>query len=400
MTQADRWLLPDGIEEVLPPHAARIEAARREVLDLFARWGYELVITPHIEFLESLLTSASSDLDLRTFKVTDPLSGRQMGLRADITPQVARVDAHSLGREQPTRLCYAGSVLHTRPRTLTTSRSPIQLGAELYGDASCDSDIEIISLMLAMLAQMQVTDVHMDLGHVGIYRALAKSGELPAELEHQLFDALQAKALDEVETLTAHLAHPLKNMLRALPRLCGGREVLSRAKAELAAAPDTVKAAIGALEAIASSLSARWPDLPLHFDLAELRGYHYHSGVVFAAFVPGVGGAIAQGGRYDDIGAQFSPSGRARPATGFSTDLKTLTRLGHFSPPAPSAPIWAVASIEPSFWQEIERLRQNGRCVIQALPGQDSKAARAAGCSERLVFKQGTWQLMPLPLNP
>jgi len=397
MTQAERWLLPDGIEEVLPPQAARIEAARREVLDLFACWGYEFVITPHIEFLESLLTSASADLDLRTFKVTDPLSGRQMGLRADITPQVARVDAHSLGRKQPTRLCYAGSVLHTRPRALATSRSPIQLGAELYGNASCDSDIEVISLMLAMLEQMQVNGVHLDLGHVGIYRALAKSAGLPAELEQQLFDALQAKASDEVAALTQGLAEPVKSMLCALPRLCGGRDVLTHAKTQLAAAADEVKVAIDALEHIASTLAERWPDLPLHFDLAELRGYHYHSGVVFAAFVPAVGGAIAQGGRYDDIGAQFSQSGRARPATGFSTDLKTLTDLGAFQAPPGTAPIWATASDEPLLWRAIEQLRQNGRCVIQALPGQDLSAAQAAGCKEQLLFTKGRWQLMPLP---
>jgi len=394
MTQAERWLLPDGIEEVLPPQAARIEAARRQVLDLFARWGYELVITPHIEFLESLLTSASSDLDLRTFKVTDPLSGRQMGLRADITPQVARVDAHSLGREQPTRLCYAGSVLHTRPRALATSRSPIQLGAELYGDASTGSDIEVISLMLAMLEKMQVSGVHLDLGHVGIYRLLATSAELSKESESLLFNALQAKAIDEVKRLTERLAEPHKSLLRALPRLCGGREVLEQAKTALSAAPCEVKAAINALEHIASTLSARWPDLPLHFDLAELRGYHYHSGVVFAAFVPTVGGAIAQGGRYDDIGAQF---GRARPATGFSTDLKTLADLGGFTAPPQAAPIWAAVSGEPSLWGEIQRLRQSGHRVIQALPAQNLSAAYAAGCTQQLLFNNGAWQLLPLP---
>ena len=170
MATVDRWLLPDGIEEVLPPEAARIEVARRQVLDLFQSWGYEFVVTPHIEYLESLLTGAGQDLDLRTFKVIDPQSGRQMGFRADITPQVARIDAHTLRREGPSRLCYAGSVLHAKPRALSSSRSPIQLGAELYGDASPSSDVEVISLMLAMLQLADVPDVHMDLGHVGIYR--------------------------------------------------------------------------------------------------------------------------------------------------------------------------------------------------------------------------------------
>ncbi|HAR04758.1 MAG TPA: ATP phosphoribosyltransferase regulatory subunit, partial [Pseudomonas sp.] len=214
MATVDRWLLPDGIEEVLPPEAARIETARRRVLDLFQRWGYELVITPHVEFLESLLTGSGQDLDLRTFKVIDPLSGRQMGLRADITPQVARVDAHTLRREGPSRLCYAGSVLHAKPQALSTSRSPIQLGAELYGDASASSDLEVISLMLEMLELADVPDVHMDLGHVGIYRGLAKAAALSGEAEQRLFDALQRKAMDEIEQLTAALDPALASIDR------------------------------------------------------------------------------------------------------------------------------------------------------------------------------------------
>ena len=237
MATVDRWLLPDGIEEVLPPEAARIEVARRQVLDLFQSWGYEFVVTPHIEYLESLLTGAGQDLDLRTFKVIDPQSGRQMGFRADITPQVARIDAHTLRREGPSRLCYAGSVLHAQPRALSSSRSPIQLGAELYGDASPGSDVEVISLMLAMLQLADVPDVHMDLGHVGIYRGLARAAGLSGEVEQQLFDALQRKAIDEVITLTEGLPADLSGMLRALVDLCGGREVLAAARERLAKAP-------------------------------------------------------------------------------------------------------------------------------------------------------------------
>ena len=229
MATVDRWLLPDGIEEVLPPEAARIEIARRQVLDLFQRWGYEFVVTPHIEYLESLLTGAGQDLDLRTFKVTDPLSGRQMGFRADITPQVARIDAHTLRREGPSRLCYAGSVLHAQPRALTTSRSPIQLGAELYGDASPASDVEVISLLVDTLELAEVPDVHMDLGHVGIYRGLVRAAELSGEAEQQLFDALQRKAMDEIDALTEALPDPLRRMLRALGELCGSRDVLDLA---------------------------------------------------------------------------------------------------------------------------------------------------------------------------
>ncbi|WP_282338708.1 ATP phosphoribosyltransferase regulatory subunit [Pseudomonas sp. PS02288] len=393
MATVDRWLLPDGIEEVLPPEAALIETARRRVLDLFQCWGYEFVVTPHIEYLDSLLTGAAQDLDLRTFKVTDPLSGRLMGFRADITPQVARMDAHSLRREGPSRLCYAGSVLHAKPRALTTSRSPIQLGAELYGDASPASDVEVISLMLDTLALAEVPDVHMDLGHVGIYRGLASAAGLSGEAEQRLFDALQRKAVDEVAELTATLSPTLAGMLRSLVDLCGGREVLDLAQACLVEAPDDVHLSLDELIAIADSLSLRYPELPLYFDLGELRGYHYHTGVVFAAFVPGLGHSIAQGGRYDDIGADF---GRARPATGFSTDLKSLVTLGDMRLGEPLSGIWAPDSHDLPLWQAIQRLRQEGQRVVQALPGQADAAAREASCDRQLLLRDGRWQVVAL----
>ncbi len=393
MSTVDRWLLPDGIEEVLPPEAARIEAARRRVLDLFQCWGYELVITPHIEYLESLLTGAGQDLDLRTFKATDPQSGRLIGFRADITPQVARIDAHTLRREGPSRMCYAGSVLHARPRALSTSRSPIQLGAELYGDASPAADVEVISLLLDVLALAEVPDVHMDLGHVGIYRGLARAAGLTGEAEQQLFDALQRKAMDEIDRLTATLPAALASMLRALAELCGGREVLELAQACLVEAPEEVHRALDELLAVADALELRYPELPLYFDLGELRGYHYHTGVVFAAFVPGEGQSIAQGGRYDDIGADF---GRARPATGFSTDLKTLVTLGQLAE-QPAAPgVWAPDAHDVYLWQAVQRLRREGVRVVQALPGQVLSQALAAGCDRQLVWQDGRWQMAPL----
>ncbi|MBD9679026.1 ATP phosphoribosyltransferase regulatory subunit [Pseudomonas sp. PDM18] len=392
MATVDRWLLPDGIEEVLPPEAARVEAARRQVLDLFQRWGYEFVVTPHIEYLESLLTGAGQDLDLRTFKVTDPASGRLMGFRADITPQVARMDAHSLRREGPNRLCYAGSVLHARPRALATSRSPIQLGAELYGNTGSAGDVEVISLLLDMLEMAQVPDVHMDLGHVGIYRGLAQAAGLSGEVEQLLFDALQRKAVDEVAALTEGLPSELAGMLRALAELCGSREVLEQAREVLAGAPANVQAALADLTAIADSLAARFPQLPLYFDLGELRGYHYHTGVVFAAFVPGVGESIAQGGRYDDIGADF---GRARPATGFSTDLKTLVTLGRAQLDEPRTGVWAPAD-GAGLWQAVQQLRRQGVRVVQALPGQDAASASEAGCDQQLLARDGNWQVAAL----
>ncbi len=393
MATVDRWLLPDGIEEVLPPEAARIEAARRQVLDLFQRWGYDFVVTPHIEYLESLLTGAGQDLDLRTFKVTDPQSGHLMGFRADITPQVARIDAHTLRREGPNRLCYAGSVLHAKPRALSTSRSPIQLGAELYGDSSPASDVEVISLMLEMLELAAVPDVHMDLGHVGIYRGLARAAGLSGEVERSLFDALQRKAVDEVADLTEGLPGELASMLRSLAELCGGREILDLAQGVLMDAPSDVHRALDELIAIADALELRYPELPLYFDLGELRGYHYHTGVVFAAFVPGVGQSIAQGGRYDDIGADF---GRARPATGFSTDLKTLVTLGNMALEQVVPGIWAPDSRDPYLWYEVKRLRAEGQRVVQALPGQETASAQVVDCDRQLVLREGRWQVTAL----
>ena len=393
MATVDRWLLPDGIEEILPPEAASIEIARRRVLELFQQWGYEFVVTPHVEFLESLLTAAGQDLELRTFKVTDPLSGRLMGFRADITPQVARMDAHALHREGPSRLCYAGSVLHSRPRALSTSRSPIQIGAELYGAKDTAGDLEIISLMLGVLELAQIPDVHMDLGHVGIYRGLCEAASLSGAAEEALFDALQRKAVDEVITLTQELSAPYGDMLRSLVELCGGRQALEAARQRLAEAPPAVVSALEALCSLADTLAQRFPNVPLYFDLGELRGYHYHTGVVFAAFVPGSGQAIAQGGRYDNIGANF---GRARPATGFSTDLKTLVMLGQAEMTEPLTGIWAPHGEDAQLWNAIRQLRSGGERVVQALPGQADSDARESGCDRQLTWQDGSWQVAPL----
>src|SRR5699024_6236137 len=278
-------------------------------------------------------------------------------------------------------------------RLLSRSRSPIQLGAELYGDASPAADIEIISLMLATLEQAQIPEIHMDLGHVGVYRGLARAADLSADLEAQIFDAMQRKAVDEVTALTEHLPADLAAMLNKLCQLCGGREVLEQAKTLLAAAPESVLNALDELIAVADALMERYPHLPFYFDLGELRGYHYHTGVVFAAFVPGVGQSIAQGGRYDDIGAVF---GRARPATGFSTDLKSLVDLGQQAEVSLATGIWAPAGAEADLWQAIGDLRRAGQRVVQALPGQTVSAAAQAGCDRQLVQNSSGWQVKPL----
>jgi ATP phosphoribosyltransferase regulatory subunit len=390
----ERWLLPEGIDEVLPPEAWQLEAVRRRLLDLFRAWGYELIIPPFIEYLESLLTGTGRDLELQTFKLTDQLSGRLMGIRADITPQAARLDAHQLRRDEPTRLCYLGTVLHSRPDGFAGSRSPLQLGAELYGHAGVESDVEIVCLMMETLAAAGVGDVYLDLGHVGVYRGLARAAGLDAAQETTLFDALQRKAEPEIEALVRELRvpEPLAGMFRALAELNGGAEVCARAREQLAGGPADVLAAIDYVETVGRELERRLPGVPVHVDLAELRAYHYQTGIVFAAFVPGEGEEIARGGRYDNIGREF---GRARPATGFSADLKTMLRVAGSAVPADAPPrLFAPAIVDAGLDAAIAELRGQGRVVVRELPGQVGDAV-AMGCSQQLVYTGGTWVIEP-----
>lgn len=312
------WLLPENIEDVLPPKAWKLEGVRRAMLDLFRARGFDLVVPPLIEYVDSLLTGAGSDLDLKTFKLVDQLSGRMMGVRADMTPQVARIDAHLLGHNPVNRLCYVGSVLHTVPDGVYHSREPMQLGAELYGVAGMEGDLEILALMLDALQTAGLKNIQLDIGHVGIYRALAEQAGLSAGLEEALFKALQAKAGDEVAALCAGIDPKLGQALATLTQLYGGAETLAAARAAL---PDNprIHTALDTLGHLVQSLQGRGIELAL--DLAELRGYGYHSGVVFAAYTGGHSRAIALGGRYDEAGKAF---GRARPATGFSLDLREL----------------------------------------------------------------------------
>lgn len=390
----ERWLLPDGVEEMLPAAALRLENERRRLLDLYACWGYELVITPLIEYLESLLVTGSRDLDLQTFKVTDQLSGRMMGVRADITPQAARIDAHSLRREEPVRLCYAGSVLHTRPETLGASRSPIQVGAELYGHAGAESDIEVMHLMVETLRLAGVSGFQLDLGHVGVFRELAHAAGLDGDRERALFSLLQRKALPEIDALVGQSVDDpaLAAMLRELPRLNGGDEILDEAERLLSGAPAAATEALGNIREIAEGLRARVPDLEFYFDLSELRGYHYHTGVVFSAYLPEHGQAVAHGGRYDDIGRLF---GRARPATGFSADLKLLAAEGEAANPREAEVILAPAGNDAGLLALVGQLRQAGERVIQFLPGQAGE--RAGMGADREIVRQGDeWAVVPV----
>ncbi|TAN64797.1 MAG: ATP phosphoribosyltransferase regulatory subunit [Methylobacter sp.] len=395
MQPKDSWLLPDGIEEILPEEAQHLESLRRKILDTFACWGYELVIPPFIDYLDSLLTGSGHDLELQTFKLTDQISGEMLGVRADMTPQVARIDAHNLNAEWPTRLCYTGTILHTKGDPLEKTRSPMQIGAELYGHAGKESDVEVIRLMLEMLAMSGLQNVHLDLGHVGIYRALSRQAGLTDAQEAELFDVLQRKARPELQELMAaySIDDAFKTMFLKLPQLNGSKETIAKAREVLLAANGEVKAALADLEAIADKLTVNFPSLPVSFDLAELRGYHYHTGVVFAAFVPSVGREIARGGRYDNIGAIF---GRARAATGFSADLKVLAALGKTSYTKELRPlIFAPYQDDATLHEKIRDLRAEGLAVVQQLPGQ-AGSAQDLGCTSVLEQDHQNWVVRPL----
>jgi ATP phosphoribosyltransferase regulatory subunit len=389
--KSDRWLLPEGIEEVLPEQASRLEALRRRLVDLYSGWGYELVMPPLIEYLDSLLTGTGHDLDLQTFKLTDQQTGKLMGVRADMTPQISRIDAHTLKRDCPTRLCYIGAVLQTRPDGFASSRSPIQVGAELYGHSGSESDVEVFRLMLATLRESNVQDLYFDLGHVGIYRQLIQTASLSDVEQAELFDALQRKAIPEIGELLdrADIDGKTARGLLGLAELNGDESVIDEARSLLKFAGKGVAGALNNLQAVADLIKSNEPDIPLHFDLAELRGYNYHTGVVFAAYVPGRGQAIAQGGRYDDIGKVF---GRARPATGFSTDLRTLSDLGDYITEQQGG-IYAPYPDESELRDRIEQLRQEGERVITALPG-DSSDPQQLGCDRKLVKDGKSWQIV------
>lgn len=391
MSMSDgRWLLPDGVDEHLPPEAARMEWLRGMALGLFDRWGYQLCMPPLVEFLDSLLSGVGEDLETQTFKLTDQISGRLMGIPADITPQIARIDAHRRVVEGPQRLCYFGPVLHTLPEKFAGSRNPLQIGAELYGYAGIEADAEIQRLMLALLDLLGLREITLELCHMAIFRGLSAAAVLAEEQHVSLLDALLRKDRAEVNEVLnrAGVATGLANMFRALLTLNGGPDVVPAARAELSAAPAGVRAAIDDLDALTSRIAQRVPDVDIHLDLAELRGYHYHTGLMFAAYTPGLGRALARGGRYDNVGAAF---GRPRPATGFSADMKVLAALCAGSPACLPA-VFAPAGHEPALLAEIARLRAAGHRVVQALPGQ-SGGARESACERELQAEGAGWRL-------
>ncbi len=387
MATSDTWQLPDGMDEVLPQQAEGVERLRRTLLDLFASWGYRLVIPPLVEFTDSLLVGLGEDLDLLTFKLTDQISGRTLGVRADITPQVARIDAHSLAEDGVSRLCYAGTTLHTQPKTLLASRSPIQVGAELYGENSLSADVEIVQLMLATVAAAGISTVTLDLGHVGIYAAVLAAASLGEENEQVVFDALQRKSIPDLREALAAAPSEIAEVIVELGRLHGDVSVLQRARDLLQPTVPSALPALDTLQEVAQILQQRQADLPIYFDLAELRGYHYHTGLVFAAYAPGRGQALANGGRYNDVGAVF---GRARPATGFATDLKVLLALVAAAASTASA-ISAPCAEDEQLQERVAVLREAGEVVITRFA--DVHDPR---CDRELVLAQGQWHVQDL----
>ncbi|MFC1749711.1 ATP phosphoribosyltransferase regulatory subunit [Pseudomonadota bacterium] len=391
--KTDRWLLPEGIAEVLPAQAKQLELLRRQLLDLYRSWGYDLVMPPLIEYLDSLLVGTGNDLDLQTFKIIDQITGRLMGVRADMTPQVARIDAHMLKCEAPERLCYIGPVLHTRPSGFDRARAPLQVGAELFGHGGPESDAEVLCLMVETLKSSAIEQIHVDLGHVGIFRGLARDAGLTSEQEVQLFEALQRKAKPEIEAYLAswNISTEKSQRLSALVDLNGDEQVLDDAQAIFAGASADVLDSLENLRQIAALVRRRLADLPLYFDLAELRGYRYQTGIVFAAFVPGQGQEIARGGRYDAIGESF---GRARPATGFSTDLKTLVHLSSLEPQSDLG-ILAPVVDDRALDERVAELRAAGERVIASLPGQEGRISCTA-CDRALELQDGQWNVVSL----
>ncbi len=380
------WLLPENIADVLHSEARKIEELRRLMLDNFRLYGYELVMPPLLEYVDSLLTGAGKDTDLRTFKLVDQISGRMLGLRADMTIQVARIDAHLLNRDSVTRLCYAGSVLHTRPSGLHATREPLQIGAEIYGHAGLEADAEIQELALASLAMAGFPDVRLDLSHVGVLRAILADDAAASGDEAALYTLLRAKDSPGLEAISAKYSPVTRAALLALPHLYGDIDILKKARDTLPASPG-ISHALAELAALAGSAIGR---AEVAIDLADLRGYAYESGAMFALYVPGLPNAVARGGRYDHVGEAF---GRARPATGFSLDLRELARL------LPTAErkhsIRAPWGNAPELREQIAVLRKAGEVVIQSMPGHDNDQDEFE-CDRVLVLEDSNWILKNL----
>jgi len=382
----NRWLLPEDIADVLPAQARKVEILRRAILDLYQTYGYELVAPPILEFLDSLLTGTGSDLNLQTFKLVDQMSGRTLGLRADITPQVARIDAHLLNRTGVTRLCYAGSVAHARTPVGSSAREDLQLGAEIYGCATWEADFEAITLLLKTLAIAGLDKVYLDLSHAGILNGILADQKLDKETTETLYGLLQTKDRPRLTQWAASLPTKTSEALMALTELNGPcAEVLAKAK-KILPKHAAIDQALADLERLVAAVSAS-SGLELSIDLADLRGYQYHSGVMFAVYVDKLPQPIARGGRYDHVGQAF---GRSRPATGFSLDLLTLANLSPLK--VRKLAILAPWLEDAALSKAIAALRDSGEVVIQAMAGEKVEAAEYE-CDRELVKQGSSWEV-------
>ena len=380
------WLLPEHIADVLPAQARRIEGLRRTLLDRARGYGFELVMPPLLEHLESLLSGTGRELDLKTFKLVDQLSGRTLGVRADTTPQAARIDAHLLNREGVTRLCYCGPVLHTRPAGLNATREPLQFGAEIFGHAGLEADLEVMELALDCLQAADFSGLVIDLADARVLRGVLAGVPFDALQLQDLVTALSDKDASAVAALSAGLPAETQQSLRALLRLYGGAEVLAAAREQLPPRP-LVRTALEQLEWLASHLRTAYPALQIGFDLSDMSGYAYYSGARFAVYGAGCSDALARGGRYDEVGAVF---GRNRPAVGFSLDLKAISELGQ--PVAAGRAIRAPWGEDAALRAAVRRLREAGETVVATLPGHEVEA-QAFECDRELVLAGGQWLL-------
>jgi ATP phosphoribosyltransferase regulatory subunit len=383
------WVLPDHIADVLPSEARHIEELRRQLLDTARGYGYELVMPPLLEHLESLLSGTGEALDLQTFKLVDQLSGRSMGLRADTTPQVARIDAHLLNRDGVARLCYCGPVLHTRPDRPHATREPLQFGAEIYGHAGLEADTETLLLALDCLDAAGLRDgVIVDLADARIVRALFAGVPVDAAALARVHAALTAKDASELQTLTKDFPAASRDGLRALVQLYGDASVLDEAAKALKGTP-AVRPALADLKQLAAGLGGA-AGRQISFDLADLRGYAYYSGMRFGIYVPGAADALVRGGRYDEVGAVF---GRNRPAVGFSLDVRELVGV------LPARPLRAAVrapwSDAAGLRQAIAQLRKAGETVVCVLPGHGSEIDEFH-CDRELVEQAGQWHVQAI----
>ncbi len=388
----NRWLLPDGVQETLPPDAQAVENLRRKILQIYTTWGYDLVMPAMIEYIDSLLTGTAHSLDRKTFALVDQLSGKQMGVRSDMTPQVARIDAHLLAdakrSQRITRLCYCGHLLHAQGDGINLNRTPLQIGAEIFGNATIAADVEVVSLMIATLHAAGLDKISIDIGHVGIFRSLVRGTELDEEQENRLFDMLQRKSIPELQAYLQQL--PLDNELGEqfcqLALLNGDVSILDDARQVYANGSNELLQALDHVQSVVDSVQRSYPTTMIHCDLSELRGYSYHTGLVFSAFLPGQGTEIARGGRYDDVGEVF---GNARPATGFSADLFNLFQLSGQTAPEVAA-ILAPNAADPELGELIQSLREEGQRVVVDLSDGDC-SAKDQHCNRQITHQKSGW---------